>query len=207
MNGIRLYLAASILQTTGQHHTKDEQNPRYDNRFSYHHHYYPAGQVKNAVNSGLARTVYRSQEIFQAIPHRAASSWICPVSRNCFKAMALLYRSSWAENTNVTFPSLFIISLNCWTTQGLSWSSIKYLWRNVSHFPGSWPNHLRRDGLAPASLNQRSIWAFSFDIPLGQSLSTSTRYPSSAAGWSYMRFTMITKEMHPFRYGKTPGIS
>jgi len=43
----------------------------------------------------------------------AASSRICPVSINSFRATALLWSSSRAENIKVTFRSFFIIPRNC----------------------------------------------------------------------------------------------
>jgi len=80
--------------------------------------------------------------------------------------------------------------LSCLITAGRVRISSKYFSRNSSHFAVSWPNHVRSTGLAPASLTHRSTFACSFDIPRGQSRSTSIRYPSSAVGGSYTRFSL-----------------
>ncbi len=85
---------------------------------------------------------------------------------------------SFAEYSNVTGPFLAACSIS-WMSSLFASSSLAYFFLNSSHFAGSCANQLRRSLLGAISLIQRSSFAFSFDKPLGHSLSINILHPSS----------------------------
>src|SRR5574340_73426 len=98
---------------------------------------------------------------------------------------ALLCSLSFAANKRV-IVSLFDSAISFSIRLESFFSSLLYLFLNSCHLEGSWKNHFLSSSLGAMSFSHSSIFAPSFLMPLGHSLSTRILLPSSAEIGSYI---------------------
>ena len=106
------------------------------------------------------------------------------------EATALLNRDSRDEKTNVTGPAPTRSRMGSSASPRVR-NSLKYRRLNSVHLSGSWLNQRRNSVEGAASFDHRSILAFCFETPRGQSRSTRMRVPSEDDEVSYTRFSAI----------------